>query len=175
LSYIKIIMKRFFQVLGLVVLGLVVLTAGLGAAVWFGWLRVPGPVLSVVASVKGLNSEQTRTLERAARVWQVVRSRPEGPLVERAIRLATGPRDEKAWTNLAAEAWPQITPQTLEEIRQALDVDPAQWAKVTQVVGDQVAQAAQKGKFSLTADQAAVLNKFAADTGLLELSKALSP
>ncbi len=173
--YIKNIMKRFLKIFALIVLAIVVVAAGLGAAVWFGWIPVPGPVLSVVASAKGLNAQETRTLERASRVWQVVRSRPEGALVEKAIRLATGPRDEKAWTTLAAEAWPQITPQTLEEIRRALDVDPAQWSQVTQVVGDQVAQAAQKGKFSLTAGQAAVLNKFAADTGLLELSKALSP
>jgi len=166
-------MKTALKILGFTLLALVLATAGLAAGVWFGWFAVPGPVIQAAAAARGLPPAQAKTLEKAARVYQRLRASPAGGFVDRAAALAPTNRDPRVWTALAVEAWPRLDPATLEAVRAELGTPKEQWDQVVGLVSREVAEAAEGRKPGLSAAEAELLNRFAADSGVLDLAKAL--
>ena len=126
----KAFFKWFFLLVGMLLLALVA-TAG---AVYFGWIPVPDWAVNIVASSQGLDDKQARSLTRVVNVYQVVKTAPESKLLDQALKMATQGSDEAAWSNFAREAWPRISTETKNRVRDQLQIEAADFESLDALV-----------------------------------------
>jgi hypothetical protein len=161
----KSIMKWIFVVLGVLLLA-VLSTVG---AVYVGWIPVPGWVVASVAQAKGMSPSEEQSLNKVAGVYQIVRSAPEGKLIDQALAMANGNTSGADWVNFAKTSWPKVGAETKGKIRDQLGIEASDFEKLDRLITDKVSKAEDPDKFRLTVAETAFLKSLDAKYGISEL------
>jgi hypothetical protein len=164
-------MKKALLAIAIAFGALVLCLAVWAGVVWAGWLPVPRIATDLVAQWKGMTPAEAADLNTAVNVYQVLKRTPEAPYVDRAVGLMAqrGNESKDKWVNLAKEAWPAVTPDTLAKVRDQLGIDQKDFDEVKAIVDRQMTLVEKTGEFDLTAAESERLNKFAVDYHLVEM------
>jgi len=162
---VKMVMKWILVVLGVLLLT----TLATVGAVFVGWIPVPGWVVSSVAQAKGMSPVEAKVLDKVVGVYQIVRSAPEGKLIDQALAMANGNTTSADWVKLAKTSWPQISEETKEKIRNQLGIEASDFEKLNLLVTEKVSKAEDPDKFRLTVAETAFLKTLDAKYGISEL------
>jgi hypothetical protein len=162
-------MKTFFKWFFGLLLALLLAVVTTGGAIYLGWIPVPGWVVSSVAASRGLTEADSQRLARTLNVYQVIRTAPEGKILDKALALsADDPRDSD-WVQFAKDHWPQVSADTKAKVRDQLGVEPADFAALDELITNKVAKATDATGFRLTPDDEALLKRLDAKYGFTDL------
>ncbi|MEI8095368.1 MAG: hypothetical protein WCG80_14250 [Spirochaetales bacterium] len=161
----KSVFKWIFGLVGAAVLAVVV---ALGA-VYLGWIPVPDWVVGAAVSSRGLSSAEADKVSRSLNLYRVLRTAPESKLLDQALALATRDATGGDWFRFVKSAWPQLSAETKQRVREQLRIDDADFAALDKLVTARLAVATEPDSFRLTAGDEKLLLALDAKYGFTEL------
>lgn len=162
------------KVVKIVLIALAVLIlagVGAGVGVYMGWFPVPEGMVTAAARAQGLDEAEAERLAQVVNVYQVIKTAPEAPILQKSFALAAEGAPEDTMKSFVFESWPQISDETLESVRDQLGIEDADFAAVTKMVDARITQAGSPENLQFTAADRAMLEALDKKYGFSELFK----